>query len=270
MSQVYTALIADDEPLLRRHLIHLLDELWPELTIIAQASDGEDAWEKVLETEPDIAFLDIRMPALDGISLCKRFTGLDKIPHVVFTTAYDQHAVEAFENQAIDYLLKPIEEERLNKTILRLKTQLAEKQNNEPEANNTTEQQKLLALLEKVLPATAPTAQLKWIRASKNNVIHMIDIAEVDYFLAEDKYTTVSCDEEKYLIKTTITSLVEQLDSDVFWRVHRNCIVRVSQIAKVERDFSGYLFVYLKQSAKTGQPVRLNVSRSYQHLFKQM
>lgn len=269
MSRVYTAIIADDEPLLRRHLAHLLGELWPELTIIAQASDGEDAWVKIKETKPDIVFLDIRMPALDGISLCRRFIELDKIPQVVFTTAYDQHALEAFENQAIDYLLKPIEEERLSKTIQRLKNQLAEKPHNNCEVNNNSEQQ-LLALLEKVMPANPSLTQLKWIRASKNNVIHMIDIAEVDYFLAEDKYTTVSSNEKKYLIKTTITRLVEQLNPDMFWRVHRNCIVKVSQIEKVERDFSGYLFIYLKQTSKTAEPVRLNVSRSYQYLFKQM
>lgn len=268
MSHVYTAIIADDEPLLRRHLAHLLGELWPELTIIAQASDGEDAWVKIKETKPDIAFLDIRMPALDGISLCKRFVELDKTPQVVFTTAYDQHAVEAFENQAIDYLLKPIEEDRLIKTIQRLKNQLFKKQQNAPQDSHA--EQQLLTLLEKVMPASTSTTQLKWIRASKNNVIHMIDITEVDYFLAEDKYTTVSSNENKYLIKTTITRLVEQLNPDVFWRVHRNCIVKVSQIEKVERDFSGYLFIYLKQTAKTAQPVRLNVSRSYQHLFKQM
>ena len=140
MSRVYTAIIADDEPLLRRHLAHLLGDLWPELTIIAQASDGEDAWIKIKETKPDIVFLDIRMPALDGISLCRRFIELDKIPQVVFTTAYDQHAVEAFENQAIDYLLKPIEEERLSKTIQRLKNQLAEKPHNNCEVNNNSEQ----------------------------------------------------------------------------------------------------------------------------------
>ncbi|WKE64774.1 LytTR family DNA-binding domain-containing protein [Gallaecimonas kandeliae] len=268
MSQGYKALIADDEPLLRRHLAHLLGDVWPELEIVAQAADGEQAWQQVQQCQPDLVFLDIRMPALDGISLSKRFSSLDKMPLVVFTTAFEQHAVEAFENEAIDYLLKPIEDERLAVTIGRLKGRLAQaRQSQEPDPR----QQQLMSLLQTLLPGQAEEPQsserLKWVRASKDGVVKMIDVDEVDYWLAEDKYTTVNTAEGNFLIKTSISQLETQLDGDQFWRIHRNCIVNVGRIHKVERDFSGHLFVYLKPGQGNR---RLTVSRSYQQLFKQM
>ena len=266
MEQTYRAVIADDEPLLRRHLQVLLEFIWPELEVIALASNGEEAWKSIVEHQPEIVFLDIRMPVLDGISLSSRFLQLEKMPLTVFTTAYDQHAVEAFENQAFDYLLKPIEESRLEKTITRLKQRLNE-YHNDKRGNNDNEQEKLLQLLSQIIPeAEQPTTeQLKWIRASKQGVIQMLAVKDVDYFLSETKYTSVMSDGEEYLIKTPIITLEKQLDPDDFWRVHRGCIVKVAQIAKVERDFSGHMYIYLKRDNS-----KLAVSRSYQGLFKQM
>ncbi len=268
MEQIFRAVIADDEPLLRRHLQVLLEFIWPELEVIALASNGEEAWQSIVEHQPEIVFLDIRMPVLDGISLSARFFQLEKMPLVVFTTAYDQHAVEAFENQAFDYLLKPIEESRLEKTIVRLKQRLNEYHSNKRgNDDHDHEQEKLLQLLSQIIPEAEQSKmeQLKWIRASKQGVIQMLAVKDVDYFLSETKYTSVISEGEEYLIKTPIITLEKQLDPDVFWRIHRGCIVKVEQIAKVERDFSGHMYIYLKRDNS-----KLAVSRSYQGLFKQM
>lgn len=274
MSQVYKAIIADDEPILRRHLQAILSNLWPQLEIVGVAANGEEAWGMILELEPDLAFLDIRMPILDGLSLARRFAQLDKKPLVVFTTAYDQHAIDAFESEAIDYLLKPIEENRLQKAINRVTTRLdqmrsANTSSEMAEAAQQHEQDKLQkvlqGLLEQGTDATPEKQDLKWIKANKNGVIYMLDVNEIDYFQADSKYTSVVSNGTEYLIKTPISALEKQLDNQQFWRIHRNCLLRVEQIARVERDFAGHMFVYLKQ-----QGTKLSVSRSYQGLFKQM
>ena len=276
---VCRALIADDEPLLRRHLQALLSDLWPDLQIVAVASDGEEAWDLAIEHTPDVAFLDIRMPGMDGMTLARKFRQLDAAPLVIFTTAFDQHAVEAFDNEAIDYLLKPIEESRLEKAIARLQSRLQARQNGQPD----TDMQKLQQMLTRLLPNMAIGAtpvsvatdttdngvsgelqRLKWIKASFRDTLFMLDVNDVDYFQAEDKYTTVSCKGQEYLIRTSITTLEQQLDPDVFWRIHRGVIVRVAQISKVERDFAGHMSVILKNGAE------LPVSRAFQNLFRQM
>ena len=278
---VCRALIADDEPLLRRHLQALLSDLWPELQIVAVACDGEEAWDLTIEHTPDVAFLDIRMPGMDGMTLARKFRQLDAAPLVIFTTAFDQHAVEAFDNEAIDYLLKPIEESRLEKAIARLQGRLQARQNGQPDVD----MQKLQQMLTRLVPgltfgsdttagtgteanadgvSAAEPQRLKWIKASFRDALFMLDVNDVDYFQAEDKYTTVSCKEQEYLIRTSITTLEQQLDPDVFWRIHRGVIVRVAQISKVERDFAGHMSVTLKNG------VELPVSRAFQNLFRQM
>lgn len=278
MLQICRALIADDEPLLRRHLHALLSDLWPELQIVAVASDGEEAWDLAIEHTPDVAFLDIRMPGMDGMELARKFRQLDNPPLVVFTTAFDQHAVEAFENEAIDYLLKPIEESRLEKAISRLQVRLQARQQGQPDI----EMHKLQQMLSRLIPgmtagltATAvantddtgnvgETQRLKWIKASFRDALFMLDVNDVDFFQAEDKYTTVSSNAQEYLIRTSITTLEQQLDPEVFWRIHRGVIVRVAQISKVERDFAGHMSVTLKNNQI------LPVSRAFQNLFRQM
>ncbi len=280
MLPICRALIADDEPLLRHHLHALLSDLWPELQIVAVASDGEEAWDLAIEHTPDVAFLDIRMPGMDGMELARKFRQLDNPPLVIFTTAFDQHAVEAFENEAIDYLLKPIEESRLEKAISRLQVRLQARQNGQPD----TEMQKLQQMLTRLLPGMATglsatsavnahtedavgageSQRLKWIKASFRDALFMLDVNDVDFFQAEDKYTTVSSKEQEYLIRTSITTLEQQLDPEVFWRIHRGVIVRVAQISKVERDFAGHMSVTLKNSQV------LPVSRAFQNLFRQM
>lgn len=259
-----TALIADDEPLLRRHLQGLLQEVWPDLQIVALACDGEEAWDLILEHQPDIAFLDIRMPGQTGIELVQNFRQLAKAPLVVFTTAYDQHAVEAFENEAVDYLLKPLEESRLEKAIARLKQRLQQ-------PVEGVDLQKIHHLLSQLMPAASQDSQskapskLQWIKASQRDTVHMLDVQHVDYFLAEDKYTTVHSQGQEYLIRTPISTLEQQLDEELFWRVHRSCIVRVAQIGKVVRDELGHMSLFLRHSNQ-----ELPVSRAYQHLFRQM
>lgn len=267
MLPIYRALIADDEPLLRRHLQQLLKDTWPELEIVGLASDGEEAWGMVLDLCPDIVFLDIRMPVLDGISLARRLTQLNQPPLVVFATAYDEHAVDAFENEAVDYLLKPVDVSRLEKSIKRLQERLASKQVDEQNEDEDPDLGQLHKLLSRLSPEnqTPEKQRLKWIRASKQDTIHVLAVESVDYFQADNKYTSVRVGLDEYLIRTSIMALENSLDPELFWRIHRNAIVRVDQIARVERDFSGHLFLYLKE-----HKTRFTVSRSYQALFKQM
>jgi len=266
MSLPYRALIADDEPVLRHHLNTLLADLWPELEIVDMASDGEQAWQQVQEQSPDLAFLDIRMPRLDGIALASRFGQLDKPPLVVFITAYDEHAVQAFENEAVDYLLKPIDEVRLEKTITRLQQRLAQRDAGQP----GHQMRQLKQLLQQIIPGGVANQEeevperLKWIKASKRDCVHILPVAEVDCFQAESKYTTVCSQDQEYLIRTSIVQLEQQLDPDLFWRIHRNCIVRVDGVTKVERSFDGNVSVLLKEGK------RLAVSRRYQWRFRQM
>lgn len=266
-------LIADDEPLLRRHLQALLAEFWPEAhTTLAE--DGSVALTLCQQQQFDVAFLDIQMPGLDGLQLLRELRRLPAPPLVVFSTAYNQHAVSAFELEAVDYLLKPLEEARLQQCITRLQQRLSQQQ--KPQANLLHLQQ----LLSQLLPAaagtepvsaapeastTAPgTEPLRWIKASQRDTIHLLDIADIDFFLAEDKYTTVDSAGQQYLIRTSIATLEQQLDPQLYWRIHRGCIVRVKSILKVERDEFGHMTLVLKNNT-----TELAVSRAYQHLFRQ-
>ncbi|OPX55820.1 two component transcriptional regulator, LytTR family [Oceanospirillum multiglobuliferum] len=259
------ALIIDDEPLLRRHLDRMLAELWAELEIVGQAADGEQAWALIESLAPDLIFLDIRMPRLDGMQLAKRLQQMKQPPVVVFTTAYDEFAVQAFEQQALDYLLKPISEARLQQTINRIR-------NKQPSAaalsapsaalsqTPLTQIEQLLAQLQnKPQPET-----LKWLKAAKGESIHIIAIDQVFALVAEDKYVTVHSSEGEFLLRSSLKELKQQLDPDQFWLVHRSVIIQVRQIDKVSRDLLGRMSVQLKN----GQ--QYPVSRSAQSLFKTM
>ena len=244
-----TALIAEDEPMLKSQLKARLAEAWPELTIVAEAENGEEAVMLAQEERPDIAFLDIRMPVLSGLDVAKAIAGG---PHIVFVTAYDEYAVAAFEEGAVDYVLKPPAPERIAKVVERLKTRLGT-----PPAD-------LAALLER-LAARDMGGSLKWIRASLGTALKLIAIDDVLYFQSEDKYTKVVTAEGDALIRKTIKELYDELDHEQFWQVHRGTIVNLRAIAKVERDWRDQPLLTLRNRNE-----KLTVSRTFAHLFKAM
>ncbi|RUO26881.1 DNA-binding response regulator [Aliidiomarina minuta] len=262
MSQAIEVVIADDEPLLRAHLKMMIEETWPEADIVGLAANGEEALALIEAFAPTVVFLDIKMPGTDGLEVSRTLCDVSNPPYVVFVTAYDQHAVEAFENQAIDYLLKPIEKNRLERTIRRIKKLLL---NQSPDLDQKAQFSALLSELQKNSQPTPTASYLKWLKASKSHETFVIDIEDVDYFIADNKYTEISAGEQKYLIKTPIATLENELDPDAFWRIHRNCMVRVEQIQRVIKDELGHVVVELKNSTDT-----LLVSRKYHRLFKQM
>ena len=253
---VYKAIIADDEKELRTYLRSMLSEVWPELTICGEAKNGKEALQMVESLHPDVAFLDIRMPGLSGMEVARRIAGLCRI---VFVTAFDQYAVEAFEKEAVDYLLKPVSKERLIQTIQRLKNQL----------NSSTEPPARMAeVIEQVLSKLSGRGEasfLRWIKAQHKDSIRLIPVEEADYFKAEDKYTLVITKEGELLIKKSIKELVQELDPAQFWQIHRGTIVNISKIDKVSRSLTGRGILKLKE-----RPEFLTVSRNYLHLFKQM
>ena len=250
-----TALIADDEPLLAEDLRRRLAALWPELEIVAICHDGPAALARLEAHKPEIAFLDIRMPGLSGLEVAAQ---LDYPCQVVFVTAYDQYAVEAFEKAAIDYVLKPADDARLAKTIGRLRRAIR--------APSGSERSRLAEALEKVsLRGTAQPAPLKWIRASVGDAVRLVPVAEVRYFQAADKYTAVMTAAGELLIRTPIKELAEQLDAESFWQVHRGTIVNARYVSAARHDESGRVLLSLRD-----RPETLTVSRAYAHLFRQM
>jgi len=250
------AIIADDEEQLRIHLKSKLVELWPELRICGEAENGLEALEMIETCRPAIAFLDIKMPGLTGIEVAQKISADCR---VVFITAFDQYAIEAFENEAIDYLLKPVTDKRLQKTIERLKKQISAI--SKPPIDFSQTMDRLLAALKD----NQPSGYLKWIKVRHAEEVRLIAIDDVCYFKAEDKYTVVKTREGESLIKKSIRQLTEELDPDQFWRIHRGTIINVSRIGKVSRSFAGRLIITLKDL-----PENLTVSRSYANLFKQM
>ncbi len=252
----YTAIIADDEEELRAYLKSSLAEVWPELVICGEARNGKEAIDLVESKQPQIAFLDIRMPGLSGMEVAKRIAGLCRI---VFVTAFDEYAIEAFEREAVDYLLKPVTRERLMHTVQRLKNQLDA---------STPPPQGLADALEQVLAKMAGRGRgdfLRWIKTQQKESVRLIPVEEIDYFRAEDKYTVVMTKEGESLIRKTIKELSEELDPSQFWQIHRATIVNVTKIDKVSRSLTGRGVVKLKD-----RPELLTVSRSYLHLFDQM
>jgi DNA-binding LytR/AlgR family response regulator len=255
MSQI-RAIIADDEEQLRRYLRSQLAEVWPDLTICGEARNGQEALALIEQYQPEIAFLDIRMPGLSGIEVAKKIAGSC---WVVFVTAYDQYAVEAFEHEALDYLLKPVTHERLERTIKRLRQQIAPSHKPPPEVSEIVE--RLMARL-----SQRHTPQyLQFVRVQQGDGIRLIPVEEVHYFKASDKYTLVITKEGESIIRKPVKELADELDPQRFWRIHRGTIVNVQCIAQVSRSVTGRGVVRLKD-----RPESLVISRQYIHLFKQM
>lgn len=263
MNTVFTAIIADDEPLLRHHLDKSLAEVWPELDIVAKVADGEQALLAIEQSQPDIAFLDIRMPVLDGMSLAQKLNRLANPPLIVFVTAYDDYAIKAFEQNAADYLLKPISDARLQTTCERVKARLSQRGSD----NSHVQINSLLEQLQQLSASQTPQ-YLQWIKATQGDDIHLIATSDVLYFKAEEKYVSVYAQQgqgevQEYLIRTSLKELIGQLNPEQFWQVHRSSVVQVSKINKVNKDFAGRMFVYVGET-------KLPVSRASQSLFKGM
>ncbi len=252
-----TALIADDEPHLAKALQSQLAALWPELQVVALARHGLEAAERIAALRPDIAFLDIQMPGLTGLEVAQ---GIEGATRVVFVTAYDEYAVPAFEQEAIDYVLKPVNAERLQRTVERIQRRLAT-------PADAAADEHLLAALERLLPAATGAApeRLRWVRASNGELMHQIDVKEVLFFRADDKYTCVQTASAEHLIRTPIAELVAQLDPQQFVQVHRATIVNLAHLAGTRRDEASRLLLRIK-----GHAQELPVSRAYVHLFKAM
>ncbi len=258
MSNV-TAIIADDEPLLRFHLKKELAEVWPDLDIVGEAKNGEEAFELIAQHKPDIAFLDIQMPGLTGLEVAsKNLTATN----IVFITAYDEYAINAFEHGAVDYLLKPVSTDRLEKTIDRLQKRICS-QESICSQEQMPDIEKVLGMLQQIKPAAKD--YLKWVKALKNEEVFIIQIEDVIAFHAEDKYTTVITQDNNYLIRTSVKELESQLDPDQFWRVHRATIINVSAIKSVKKNIQGKYYIEFSNSDFTP-----TVSRTFADKFKQM
>jgi DNA-binding LytR/AlgR family response regulator len=256
------ALIADDERLMREQLRARLSEVWPQLDVVAEARNGDEAVALVAQLRPDLAFLDIRMPGRTGIEAARE---IGSTCHVVFITAFSEHAVEAFEQGAVDYVLKPAQRDRLELTVARLKRRIGL-----PPADLSGLLARLAARLDaggggEASDTTTREPYLQWIQASTGQQIRMIPVSEVLFFVSDEKYTRVQTEGFEALIRKPIKELVEELDPTRFWQIHRSTIVNVSAIAGVSRDFRGRQLVQLKS-----HPEKLEVSRNYTHLFKQM
>ncbi|MCP5270784.1 MAG: response regulator transcription factor [Burkholderiaceae bacterium] len=250
------ALIADDEPALARHLQRELAALWPDLQFTPLARHGVEAAEQIAALRPDVAFLDIQMPGLTGLEVAQ---GIEGDTRVVFVTAYDEYAVQAFEQQALDYLLKPVKADRLQRCVQRLQQALQA-----PAAPDA----RLAEALQRLLPAGAAAAapqRLRWIRASAGEVMHQIPVEQVLFFQADDKYTCVQTATAEHLIRTPIVELLPQLDPEVFAQVHRSTVINLAHLAGTRRDEASRLFLRLRDF-----PRELPVSRAYVHLFKAM
>ncbi len=250
-----TAIVADDERLMREQIIDRLKEAWPELVIVGEAGNGREAVALVQSEEPDVAFLDISMPGMDGIQAAQALAG--KV-HVVFVTAHDQYAISAFEQGAVDYLLKPAEPERLALTCQRLRARITQA----PDPMHD-----LLAQLSQRLGAGGLKAReyLRWVQASVGANLRMIPTSDILFFRAEDKYTRVQTQGFEALIRKPIKELIDELDPKEFWQIHRSTVVRVDAVEQVSRNFRGQQVVHVK-----GRGEKLEVSRSFNHLFKQM
>ena len=246
-----TALIAEDEPLMLERLKEKLAEAWPELDIVAEAADGDTALALFDEHRPQVAFLDIRMPGKTGLDVAAAIAG---DCHVVFITAYDQYALKAFDAGAVDYLLKPVESDRLAATVFRLRKKIK---------LPPTDLSALVAELRATIKSDVP--RIKWVKAAVGKQVKLIAVAEVIYFQADAKYTRVVLDNGEALIRTPLKELLAELDPEKFWQVHRGTIVNLDAVSGVLREDAERQFVLLKN-----RPERLPISRQFTHLFKQM
>jgi DNA-binding LytR/AlgR family response regulator len=259
-SQRPTALIADDEPLLRDALERLLAQAWPELEVVAQARNGREAIDQFEAQRPDVCFLDVHMPGTTGVEAARH---IGRRAHLVFVTAYDQYAVQAFAHGVLDYLVKPVEPSRLAVTVARLQERLRAAQ---PALNTEALLQQLAAQLQKA-PAPAP---LRWIRASVGQTVRLIPVDDIDFLRSEEKYTLIawrgdSGQPREAVIRTPLKELVTRLDASQFAQVHRSVVVNLRSIAHVARNLNETADIHLK-----GRDEVLPVSRSYLHLFRQM
>jgi DNA-binding LytR/AlgR family response regulator len=257
-----TAIIADDERLMRDLLRTRLSQVWPDLEILGEAKNGDEAVQLVQQLQPDLTFLDIRMPGKTGMEAAR---DIGNASQVVFVTAYDQYAVEAFERGAVDYVLKPPEPERLQITVERLKERLAS-----PTASagaqakvSDTVTAMLSQLAEKI--AAPKPKYLQWIQASIGQDLRMIPVEDILFFRSDEKYTCVQTSSFEALIRKPVRDLAEELDPSLFWQIHRATLVNVNAIEGVTRDIRGRHLVLIK-----GRSEKLEVSRSFLHLFKQM
>ena len=267
------ALIAEDEPLLAANLQKELARAWPDLRIGATTADGLSAAREALALKPDVCFLDIRMPGCTGLeaaqAMAEDWPGDAPFPLLVFVTAYDHYALQAFEAQAVDYLVKPLKSDRLAACVARLRQRLAERAPQPALQDSVVEQLRAL-LAAQPAAGTGPGAdrtasRLEVIQASVGNTVHMVPIDDVLYFEAADKYVRVVTAEREHLIRIALRDLLPQLDPNQFWQVHRGLVVRARAITTAQRDESGKVFLTLR-----GRPERLTASRLYAHLFKGM
>ncbi len=250
-----TAVIAEDEITLRQELIERLAQAWPELRIVAWAEDGVGALRLVAAHRPDVVFLDIQMPGITGLDVMRQLSQAGVDSHVVFVTAYDEHAIDAFEAGALDYLLKPLSMPRLMTTVTRLQRRLAA----DPALPR--------AVAEPMAPWAAPelAAPLRWINAAIGDTVKLLTVDEVLYFQSDTKYTRVALREAEALIRKPLKELLDELDPQQFWQVHRGTIVNLTAIAGASRDLRGRLHLRLKE-----RPETLLVAESHAHRFKQM
>jgi DNA-binding LytR/AlgR family response regulator len=250
------AIIADNDESLVSHLEALLSDVWPDLVISGKARNGPEAFKLIHKHEPHLAFLEVRIPGICGMQVARKIAG---VCWVVFITAHDHYAVNAFESGAVDYIIKPVNRERLEKAVTRLKKQIA---------LSSTPPQYFSQVVEKFiaeLPERKTNDYLQWIRVQQDDGVLLIPVEKVCYFRAGDKYTAVVTQEGESLIKKPIKELADELDPNRYWRIHRGAIVNVSQIDKVSRSVTGRGAVRLKD-----RPEVLTVSRPYLHIFKQM
>jgi DNA-binding LytR/AlgR family response regulator len=264
-----TAVLIEDEALPRQRLRDGLAEAWPGLQVLAEAEDGESGLALVLQLRPDIVFVDIRLPGLDGLALAQRVKGLCQ---VVFLTAYDAHAVAAFEHGAVDYLLKPLSTQRLRETVQRLQQRL---QWPPADVARWLQQWTVPAAAPAPAPAPAaaapvppagadPAAPLRWLQASQGDRLHLVMVADVTHFRSDNKYTCAFTRDGEFLLRLSLRELLVQLDAGQFWQIHRAIVVNLAQVARVERQLGG-MEVWLKDGT-----TRLPVSQSFQPRFKPM
>jgi DNA-binding LytR/AlgR family response regulator len=246
-----SAIIAEDEPLLRAEIRRSLESLWPELTICAEVADGTEAMAAIEAYSPDVVFLDIQMPGVDGLTVAERLSGK---AHVVFITAFDQHALAAFEHGALDYVLKPISRERLAITVSRLEGRLS------------ATPRDLQGLIQLIKGAVIEEPQyIKWLTVPRGAGFKLVTVGEIHYLRADNKYTSLFTSKEEFLLSFALKEVKQRLDPQMFWQIHRSLIVNVGAIDTVFRSFRGSLEVKLK-----GREELLPVSAAHSHLFRQL
>ena len=260
MSARVTALVADDEPLLREALVRMLANAWPALEVVAQARNGREAIEMFEAHQPNVCFLDVQMPGKTGVEAAQH---IGRRAHLVFVTAFDQYAVQAFAQGALDYLVKPVEASRLAETVLRLQERLSASQ---PALNTDA----LLQQLAVAFRSPSPPQTLRWVRASVGSTVRLIDVQDIDFLRSDEKYTTVAWRDEsgaaqEAVIRSALKELLPQLDASQFAQVHRSVVVNLKAISHVTRGENETADIHLK-----GRQETLPVSRTYLHLFRQM